>query len=65
VCVDDEEVNGVGTYVEHTEPHAVRLLLRCDTPVTEPVTNIDRTVETSDDAPVVHMPTPVVHRWPG
>jgi hypothetical protein len=37
--VHHEEVDGVGTDVEHTEAHSRRLLPRRDVPVTQPITD--------------------------
>jgi hypothetical protein len=40
--VDHEEMDRVGTDIEHTEAHQPRLLPRRDVLVTEPVTNINK-----------------------
>jgi hypothetical protein len=55
--VHHEEVDGVGTDVEHTGAHRPRLLRRRDAPVTCPVVGCNGIAPTCVDAGVLHMPT--------
>jgi hypothetical protein len=55
--VHHEEVDGVGTDVEHTKAHTARLLVRRDALVTEPDVYRNIAVLTCANAGVVHMPT--------
>ncbi|GAA1190745.1 hypothetical protein GCM10009608_28090 [Pseudonocardia alaniniphila] len=52
VSVHHKEVDGVGTDVEHTKAHVIRLLRARDMPVTDPVTISDGPSRTA----TVHRP---------
>ncbi|GAA3089751.1 hypothetical protein GCM10010464_62050 [Pseudonocardia yunnanensis] len=60
VGVHHKEVDGVGTDVEHTKAHVIRLLLARDVLVTDPVTTSDGRSRTATgprppERPVAHL----------